>query len=276
MSVPGPVLGPCDLWCDGQDVAECCDADLGAVGPTLLDQVAAEASMALFEISGRQFTGLCGPRTVRPCADRCRCWATGQASRVAASGWGWDSASWRHECGDRCGCLPLSRIRIGGYPVREIVEVRIDGVVVDPSGYRLDGWRYLTRLDDPGPPVSTRLWPQCQNLALDDGEPGMFSITYRWGVDPPELGRRAAAMLACQLYLQCTGGEGCKLPAGVSRVTRQGVTFERGLLINWFDAAEATGLPPVDLFLRAYNCWKTRRRPAVWTPDVADYPLAAG
>src|SRR5438128_508567 len=79
-----------------------------------------------------------------------------------------------------CGCL--STVRLSGYPVREVSEVKIDGDVVDPSEYRLDGWQDLVRMDDPGPPVRKRRWPHSQNLALDDDQPNTFSVTYSHGV----------------------------------------------------------------------------------------------
>src|SRR5207247_1889627 len=128
-----------------------------------------------------------------------------------------------------CRCRPLSQIKLAGYPVREVSEVKIDGDVVDPSGYRLDGWRYLVRLDDPGPPLVHRRWPRCQNLALADDQPGTFSVSYSFGLDPPLIAVQAAAELACQLLKACASGSGAGssvLPVGVARVSRQGITLE--------------------------------------------------
>ncbi|MFL5309679.1 MAG: hypothetical protein ACJ79H_04405 [Myxococcales bacterium] len=253
------------------------ETPLAGGGPDpLLDVMALEASMALFEISGRQFTGLCGPVTVRPCRGSCGCWGS-----AAAGPWYWSSApygfgwawGWRNECGDRCGCEPMSRVKLAGYPVREIVEVKIDGVVVDPASYRLDRWRYLTRMDDPGPPVVRRHWPSCQNMSLEDDQPGTFSVSYRYGVDPPQLGRDAAAELGCQLYLQCADSDSCLLPEGTTKVDREGITIERGLLANWFDPTKPTGLPRLDTFLKAYWATRGRRRPMTFSPDVPPFPL---
>jgi hypothetical protein len=285
VSVPGPVLGPCTSWIDGADVAACCSSVPDFDDPAIFDAVALEASMALYEVSGRLFTGLCDPVTVRPCRDGCSCWGP---SSLGLGPWYWSSAAWGaggwgwgNECGDRLGCRPLSRIRLAGYPVREIVEVLVDGAVLpalDDNGnpnYRLDRWRFLVRMDDPGPPVQPRSWPACQNLALDETQPGTFAITYRSGVDPPELGRRAASELACQLYASCAAAK-CVLPAGATKVTRQGVTVERGLLANWFDPTKPTGLVALDLFLKSY--WRTRaaRRPAVFSPDLQPFARRLG
>ena len=283
--IPGPVLGPCTSWINGDDVVACCSQAGVGSDPTLLDTVATEASMALYEISGRQFTGLC-EWTVRPSADPCSCWGP---SSLGLGPWYWTTNmwglgggyGWRNECGDARGCQPLSIVRLAGYPVRQIVEVLIDGNVLpelDANGnpnYRLDDWRNLVRMGDPGPPYQPRFWPGCQNLDLDPSQPGTFQVTYKWGVDPPQLGRDAAAVIACQLWAACNGQK-CALPPGVTRVDRQGVTVERGLLANWFDPTKPTGLVQVDLFIKAY--WRTRagRRSAVWSPDQQEYARRAG
>ena len=271
MSVPSPVLGPCSAWIGGDDVASCCDA---ASNPALYDDVALEASMLLYELSGRLFSGLC-ETTVRPCRDTCRCgwagssWYWGLAPFVGGSSWGWGN-----ECGDRCGCGYTPRIKLAGYPVREITEVLIDGEIVDPSTYRLDNWRWLTRMSDPGPPVVQRFWPQCQNMTLDDTEPGTWSVTYRYGVDPPPAAIPAAATLACLLYSSCAG-EDCGLPAGAVRVVRQGIEIDRTLLLNFLDPSKPSGFPQIDTFLAAYSRG-IRRRPSVYSPDVQNFPRPVG
>jgi hypothetical protein len=281
MSTPGPVLGPCEAWINGNDVVACCSAATPASSDAqaMLEVIAIEASMALFEISGRQFTGLCS-RTVRPARQMCDCW--GPVS-LGLGPWYWSSAvpgiggmGWRNESGDRLGCQPMSSVKLSGYPVREILAVTIDGDVLpstDSDGhpnYRLDKWRELVRLDAPGPPVVRRSWPSCQNFSLDSG-PGTFFVEYRSGVEPPELGRRAAAQLACQLFLQCAGKD-CVLPPGTTKVSRQGISVERGLLANWFDPTKSTGLAALDMFLKAYWGRAGGRRPAVYSPDVSAYP----
>lgn len=284
MSVPGPTLGPCTSWISGADVAACCKAAEG-VDPALLNMVAVEASMALYQISGALFSGLCS-RVVRPQRTDCGCWPSVSsglpyywAAGALGGGWGWWS-----EGGDRVGCRPMSVVRLAGYPVRQIVAVKIDGVVLpalDAHGnpnYRLDGWRNLIRMGDPGPPYQQRFWPSCQNMDLADTQAGTFSVSYMWGVDPPQLGRDAAVALACQLWAACPGsGQDCQLPTGVTRVVRQGVEIDRGLLANWFDPTKATGIVPLDMFLRAY--WPKRsstRRSAVWSPDVQGFARRVG
>lgn len=280
---PGPTPGPCTPWITADDVPNCCtiqaDADALAV-------VAEEASVALFEISGRQFTGLC-TNVVRPCRQMCDCWGgiaaglpwywgAGSSWPAAWAGWG---GAWGNECGERCGCGQLSTVLLSGYPVREIVEVLIDGQTVDPDGYRLDGWNTLVRMADPGPPVVDQSWPACQNLALNADQPGTFQITYRYGIDVPALGRRAACQLACQLLAACPGTPAQAsgtLPQGVVSIDRQGVKVERSLLANWFDPKKPTGLTAVDMFLRAHWAGRQQRRSAIFSPDIARFARQVG
>lgn len=273
---PGPVLGPAQSWIDGTDVAACCNANIGS-DMTVLDRVAVEASMVLYEISGRMFPGI-NQRKVRPCRQTCACF--GQSVAAGLGPWYWTSASyggasgWYNECGDSRGCGTSSVVKLAGYPVTEITEVRIDGLVVDPAGYRLDDWRNLTRMADPGPPVVDMYWPTCQDMSLNDNQPGTFSVSYLWGVNPPAVGLSAASQLACQLWLSCNGGD-CQLPAGVTQIQRQGVTVQRGLLVNFLDPTKPTGLVAIDAFLRAYGTG-SRRRSAVWSPDVQAYARRLG
>lgn len=288
---PGPVLGPCTPWITGDDVAACTRVAY-ASNPAVFDRVAYEAFMALFEISGRQFTGLCPSGSCRPCADDCSCW--GGPVSYGMGPWNWTSmpwgaggGAWRSERGDRFGCKPMSKINLAGWPVREITSVTIDGAdlpefdaITGARNWRLDKWRYLVRMDEPAIPPSLiatpRQWPGCQNMSLDPDQPGTFEVQYRWGVDPPELGRQAAVEIANQLWLACNG-EACLLPAGAVRVERQGITVERGLLANWADPTKAVGLVSTDLFLQAY--WSGERggrRPAVWSPDRQAFARRVG
>lgn len=282
-----PVMGPCQAWCSAEEVAACCSANVGS-DPSLLDAAAVEASMVLFELSGRQFTGECEVEASRPFSDGCGCWAwlTSPMSPGAPQipygtfGWGFWGTSWGwgwDGCGSAFGCGALSRAKLTGYPVTEITEVKIDGAVIDPSEYRLDEWKYLTRLADPTT-LEPRFWPSCQRLDLDDDQSGTWSVSYLSGVAPPPLGVTAAAQLACQIYLACTGSEACQLPNGVTKIDRLGITIERAPFLAWglLNGQWATGLSLVDLFLATYNSSGLRRRSSVWNPDGAPYSVKVG
>ncbi len=236
-------------------------------------QTAAEiGSSTMWALSGRQFPGVC-EATVRPCADKCRCF--GQSIAAGMGPWGWGGLLgigqvggillgpwWVNECGDSCGCGVLSKVRLYGQ-VREIVSVTIDGNVVDPSTYFVDHGR--SELISRGTP-----WPACQQLDKASGD-GTFIIVYRYGIEPPALGREAAKALGCEVY-KALANRACNLPAGVTRLVRQGVTIEKAATFATLFATGSTGIPLVDMFMASANPTGAQRPPAVYSPDLPEYP----
>ncbi len=290
MSTPeNPTFGPCTDWITGADVAAVCTALDTSGDPAAYDEVAHTASEILWAASGRQYSGSCGPMTVRPCVKSCGCWPLG----LGYYGFSWNSGGWwvsgggdgfsavQGWVGSGGGCYTngccgfLSRVKLAGYPVTEIVEVLIDGNVVDSANYRLDSNKWLTYLDDPDS-GQIRRWPACQNLALDETETGTFAVTYTHGIAPPQIGLDAAVQLACALA--ASGGD-CDLPPGTQRVDRQGIQID----LNFPASARRGGLPPgfadlplVKLFLDTVNPYGKVRRSAVWTPDQQQYAQKMG
>lgn len=277
--------GPCSAWIEGADVLANGGPIEGIDDDTAwkLDTVAYIACDALYNLTARQFPGVC-ERTVRPTRDTCAC----GFSPAAGLGWYWApswwagsySWFWTNECGDRLGCGSTSTVRLAGYPVRQILEVKVDGDVLpldDGAGnpnYRLDGRRHLVRMDDPES-NEPRRWPVCQNMSLDDDQPGTFSVRYTWGADVPAVGRLAAVQLARDLWAGINGGA-CKLPSKVTKVTRAGVQMERVVPIADMLWSGSTGLPLVDLFIATYNPNKRKMRSAVWSPDVQGFARKVG
>jgi hypothetical protein len=249
----------------------------------IFEEAALQASALLFELSGRLYPGECGPKTVRPSCLSCAC-GYQILSRGHIVG-PWDYGYLLAGLCDMClvACSP-SRIKLSGYPVQEITEVKIDGDVLPDTDYTLWKGRYLTHLND-------GRWPIRQNLTLEDTEDGTFSISYTYGADPPSLGQAAAAQLACEIYKSCANATGaggaCALPVGVTRVTRQGVTIEKLAFTTWgyTPASRArgsrspgwnTGLPLVDAFLNAYNSAGLKRRPVFYAPGHRRYAQPFG
>lgn len=261
---------PCTPWISGDDVADCCSVE--STSGFEFDAVADQASALLFELSGRLFPGECGPRTVRPpCICSCGYQVLSRGHIVGPWDWGY----WNWNLCDFClvSCSP-SRVKLAGYPVREITQVLIDGSVLAPTEYTLYQRRYVTRLND-------GRWPVRQDLTLADTEDGTWSITYTYGADVPALGASAAAQLACELYKECNG-EACALPKGVTRVSRQGITIEKLAFTNWAFTPSRharggrapgwnTGLPLVDAFLSTYARAGLIRRPTFWAPGRRQY-----
>ncbi len=234
-SVSGDTFtGPCSPWATTADVCTPCEDVNDGVMADALEM----ASELLYVLSGRQFSGVCSD-TIRP--DRlCRC--SDQA----------------------CRCNTVEELILPGLPVVSITSVKVDGVTLASSRYRIDNHRALVRLADadgtnPG-------WPCCQRMDLASTEDETWEVAYTYGQAPPALGVRAAAKMACEIALACTGNSGCTLSSRVQSITRQGVT----VAIDSLDSIreDLTGLPEVDMFLNAYNPGKLRRQATIFSPDT--------
>lgn len=278
-SVPVGV-GPCSPWIEAADITACCaGVEMDSDNFEALESAAEIATQVLYELSGGRFAGLCGPITVRPCRDNCACFGVQRLDYVAAGGfrWIWAGMNWMsYPDSGSCGCGCLSSVKLSGYPVQGISQVKIDGEIVPPSEYRLDQNRNLIRKDG-------EFWPACQDLSRDDDQPGTFSISYWHGRTPPALAQSAASALACNMYRLCaTDGEGdCALPTGVTRLTRQGVTMDKSATIAWFMTTQdgrgwRTGIQIVDQFLNTYAPYGTRRPPMSYSPDGRKFARQVG
>lgn len=259
----GASFGPCSAWTTSEEVAVCCNVAVGS-DVDLFDDSVDAASQLLFELSGRQFSGLCS-KQVRPCRVGCACgWQVLSRGYVV-----WQGDAWYCD-GVACGCDIQSKVELSGYPVRAITEVKIDGAVVGAGEYELINKRFLVRKNGDH-------WPGCQNLGLSDTEDGTWSVTYTYGQSPPFAGRSAASELACEIYRSCRGDAECVLPNGITRITRQNLTIERNAFSAWgrVEGIWRTGLPLVDLFLNAYNPAGIKRRPVFMTPGRRAYPQNA-
>lgn len=279
------VHGPCYPWIDGDAVAEICGAQLGVGSDTyLFDQAAYAASELLYMFSGQQFPGEC-ERLARPCGSAQSCgWASG-VYLPSSSAQGWEVAwrpwlggmAWLNDEGPVCGCSPLDAVELSGYPVRRVVEVQIDGAVVDPDTYRLEDRRFLVRTT-PSADGDRLRWPGCQRRELPPGEPGTWTVQYRAGIGPPKSGELAAAELACEIYKATQNDDECALPQQVTQVNRLGISYQVQAFGRWGrqNGQWNTGLPLVDAFLQAFNPTGQRNRSSVWSPDLDDYAHVVG
>jgi hypothetical protein len=264
--------GPCSAWLTGEDVAECCSAAAEDVGTfyTLLDDAADVASQLLYELSGRRFAGLCSKDGVRPCHGDCSCGIQVLSrGHLVVDPYLYSSTA----CSGRnCGCNDMSRVPLAGY-VRQVTQVKIDGVVLDSSAYTVVDHRWLTRIDG-------SRWPSCSHVELPDTEEGTFSVNYTFGKQPPWMAIEAAKQLACQVYLSCSGGgdgADCQIPVGATRITRQGITVERAIFArNPETGAWETGMASVDRFLNAANPAGIQRRAIGFGSRRARYPRTVG
>ena len=230
------------------------------------------ATGILDALTGRQFAQC--PVVIRPCGKRCGWYGgylTFPVNSAQASGLGapWMTpyigvgGVWRNcGCAGPCSCRARCEAYIPG-PIAEIIEVKVDGVILDPAAYRLD----VTQAG----PVLVRTdgdcWPECQDMDLSDDEPGTWSVQYRPGSPLPRIGQLAAGELACEFAKACAGADGCALPSQLISMSRNGVDIQMAdpntMLENGF-----TGLPNVDLFVKTVNPHKLMQRPRVLSPDM--------
>lgn len=242
-------------WCGPDDLGGACtDVDLEA---GIVTKAIALASEILFYLSGSRWPGV-KTETVRP-----------MASEPCTCGWGTSADPARRNAwrgGARCS--PLRQQELGGFPIVDVQEVKVDGDVVPSDRYRVDDRRYLTAVRSSA--EQDRLWwPSCQRLDLPDTEEGTWSVRYRWGAGPPPAGAAAAAALACELGLMLApedeDGPGCRLPAAWTSITRAGVTVTRAG-VDALAQSGLTGLPEVDLWLTALRKAPSLRGAAIIDP----------
>lgn len=260
-------------------VPYCWPLDVGCLGTewnTYTAEVQETASLLAVETL-RMLTayrvGGC-PVTIRPCRESCARLGTWQVYPVQY-GYGVPILSWQPAlyagqwmnvaCGcpaNGCSCGPITDLRLPGAP-GAVVEVKVDGVVLPPTDWRIDNTNRLTRIGGPE-------WPTCQDMTLDDDEVGTFAVTYTMGAAPGRLGAVAAGRLAGEYALLCQG-RNCALPATVRTVARNGVTLDLAAADGDLWPGGLTGLRDVDVFIRRWNPHALKAPATVWSPDVHPY-----
>ena len=248
----------------------CCE-NWDTVDPAVQVAAIEFGTTVMWAATGKQF-GLC-PQTVRPCGRWCNqsylglFWNDGLFTPYLPYVF---NGQWRNcWCGCAsgsgpgcCSCEPHCQVYLPG-PIASVTEVTQDGFLVDPSAYRVDDNQWLVRTDG-------TCWPDCQNMSVDAGlgifEDNTMTVTYIRGHAVPQAVLNAAGTLACEYAKACMGGQ-CRLPGRLSTVARQGVqlTFQNidELINNMF-----TGIPEVDMIIKAYNPYGLARPMRVWSPDL--------
>jgi len=261
-----PGGGPCN-W----SVNTACVPGWDELDPAVQSAATSWATYILWALTGRQF-GPCSV-TVRPCGPRCggpAGYLTYPVGPGGSSGAGmpwmipWiDNGIWRNcGCTGGCTCSATCEVALPG-PVAAVDEVKVGGLVLDPSAYRVDGYR--------GIPILVRTdgdcWPQCQDMDAADTEPDTFTITYQRGTAVPVAGEIAAGELAGEFAKACTGGD-CMLPQQLASLSRNGVevqVVDPGQLLE----NGLTGIANVDLWIRAVNPARKAQRSRVYSTDAA-------
>lgn len=248
------VVAPCDCTdCVPYPICTDCCPGWGLNEETVRCRATALAWAALKTLTAGR-VGNC-PVTIRPClSSPCdACSSDGSWLNPVPVGGGWYNAV----CGgSQCSCERMCEIVLPG-PVAEVLEVQMDGAVLDNSLFRLDNGNRLVRQD-------RECWPSCQQLGDPLGAPCTLGITYVPGIKPGAAGEWAAGMLACEFAKACLGGK-CRLPSSVTSIVRNGTAMEfaTGLFQN-----NVTGIREVDAFVLSVNPHGLRTPAMVWSPDL--------
>lgn len=170
------------------------------------------------------------------------------------------SGEWINLVG-RCHCTSLedfTRVPLAG-PVNTIASVTIDGAVVPPANWRLDG-DTLTRIDG-------NTWPLWQALSAPGGAAGTFVVEYTIGAPPPPILLHAAGDYALEWARASAPNSStqCRLPSRAKEIIRQGVTVP---LVSASELARdgLTGIPSIDGIIRALNPHRYIAPPRVLVP----------
>lgn len=263
-------VGPCDPW----PFVPCCDVE--AFEEADVERWTRVASQILWALSGRRW-GPC-PVSVRPC--RRACLESSPISFQTGVGTGpWipyidATGAWRNAsvcgCKSDCSCGELCEVYLPG-PVYDVVSVDIDGELLPPEAYRVDGPGRLVQ-------VGGGCWPECQDMAEPPGTPGTFTVTYRWGLPLDDAAVAAVSELACHFLKGCAPGGscGCKANRNLTRVARQGMEMELADPTLIYSEGR-TGLPVADMWLAAVNPYRMTSASRVYSPDfnrprVATWP----
>jgi hypothetical protein len=230
----------------------CLTAEWEAMPEDVQIRSVALASATLRRLTGYR-VGNC-PITVRPCKRSC--------AQEYGSFYGGTftphinlDGNWVNGCGcsTDCSCGPICEVRLPG-PVTEVAEVNVGGTVITDVKVQGNNLVYTGTDDCP--------FPSCQNLAAAVGEPDTFSVTYYNSYRPDGMAAYAAGIMAVEYGKACTGSK-CRLPAGTTSVTRQGLSIE---IAGGSFPGGVTGIREVDAFI---GLWRPAQPPRVWSPRGA-------
>ena len=152
-------------------------------------------------------------------------------------------------CSMFCSCPPVGGVLLTA-PVGDILEVKVDGVVLDPSAYRVEDGERLVRNDG-------ERWPVCGGKN--------FTVTYLNAYKVDAMGAYAAGVLANEFLNMLTSAKKCRLSAKITSVNRQGMQME--LAPGMFPDG-TTGIEEVDVYLRMWNPNGIKQAPKVYSIDL--------
>lgn len=183
----------------------------------------------------------CSGQSCGPIRSRYSYWA-GHPPWMSPYNW---NGTWFNACGcqpDMCGHTQTNTVWLP-QPMGGVDTVWLDGNALDEDiDFRVVG-NALIAID----PI---VWPLTQDLTLPTTETNTFAVDFYNAIRPDGNAAYACAKLALQYARACTGNGKCDLPASVTSVVRQGVSFT--LPSGSFPNGE-TGIREVDAFIALYN-----------------------
>jgi hypothetical protein len=99
--------------------------------------------------------------------------------------------------------------------------------------------------------------------------PRDVEVTYSRGLPVPAGGDRVVSELARELALYRCNSAKCRLPSNITQRTRQGDTVQFGRQAPAKNAEPLTGIPMIDLWVRAVTGVASPGR--VWSPDLPEW-----
>jgi len=104
-------------------------------------------------------------------------------------------------------------------------------------------------------------WPACQDMTSITVD--SFIVSFYPYLGPNDLLRYAAGLLASEFLKACTGGQ-CRLPSGVTSISRSGMTMQ---IPSGLFPTGGTGIREVDAIIRIYNPNGLKMTARVTSPD---------
>lgn len=223
------------------------ELSVDALDDNMAKEASRLASFILWAYSGRRYSA------VRTVTETYECPCTSETSSRFEVVPSLLSGAVINEPKDGCGCQGLSsgrhtRLRLHGRPVRRVQEVRKGSETLDPSSYSVQNSGLLT--------IHSGNFDVCG-----------IEVTYTYGTGIPTGGRLAAKLLAEEFAKSWIGDSECRLPDRVTNVSRQGVSFSIIDKQEFLDELR-TGILEIDMFLRAINPDRARKKAKVFSPDI--------
>lgn len=272
-----PCVGTCNEttgWLTADDLCAPCVEFIDYTGSPLEDSMKM-ASDLLFFASAQQFPGTCR-ELVRPCGQGFQGVYVPYNLRHLS---GWPCG---HEPGS-CSCTPFRKIDLAFQPLTSIVGIKVCNdsnpdwpgtCVLDPAYYHIDNFALLVR--DENPDGTNPGWPNCGQMSPSTALEDTFEVDFTYGLEPPSFLKRAAAVLACEIYMACSPeafeDTVCRLPRNVQSIVRQGVSIvmQSAFFTPINGKPVQFGIPEVDMALAMVNPHGLTAPSAIVSPDDFD------